>query len=552
MASMSEPEMRSHAESLLLEKISKLQSRVSSIFAGREKEAVIEVLRLLDVIFVSEMLKGYADEDARLRTYYLRCGVPEALMPLLLKAHGCPRGVPWGKLPERFSILVATYLEEVGKLVDLLRLVRISAYGVATVEVSIGEIQISVTSDAKERVARRLLRRGHPDSLSPGDLPTEAVKERMRRYVHHDDTFHIAYESDSEIADQHWKLARGFRSRFAESEAIPDNSMIDGRPFSAWRDECERALGRTLAHINFSLLLCEKRPETNLRDVLTIFCTKADAGAVLSEAPGANVGPDQILRALTLEPEDLEEWSKIYETPATQYVSLDQEFALISCSGLLRNPYYAMFRHIRKHHRKDWDKAVDAREGIFRMDVASIFPSPRYLVPKHGYKLKRSDGSHITDIDAVILDCVTGSVALVQLKWHDPYGRSISERESRRKNLAKATAWVDSVNEWIDGRSCAEICSVLQMPQSESICSPEVFVISRYAAQFAGDDRMDSGATWLSWPELKHIMANAGDDPIRYISRYSVDVLMEDPIEDVMPITRIFRFDDLNVMLNIP
>lgn len=543
--------MRSGAETMLLEKISELQSRIASIFAGREKEAVIEIFRLLDLMFVSQMLRGRVDEDARLRAYYVRCGVPEALTPLLAKAHECPRGVPWGKSHELPESLIATYLEELGKLVDLLRLVRISAHGVATVAVMTKHIQITTTTDAKERFARSLLRGSHLEQPPKGDLPTEAVKDRMRLYVRHDDAYHIAYESDSEVVSQHLQLAEGFRSRFPESEAIPDSSIIGGRPFSAWRRECERALGRTLAHINFSLLLCQDRPATRLRDVLTMFCTKADAAAVLNEGGDAEVEGDQVLRALTLEPEDLEEWSKTYEPPASQYVSLDRDFVLIPCFGMLGNPYYAMFRHIRKHHRKDWDKAVDAREGVFRADLASLFPPPRYLVPKHGYKLKRFDGTHLTDIDAVILDCVTGSVALIQLKWHDPYGRSISERESRRKNLAKATDWVERVNEWVGGRSCAEIACLLQLPSSESLCSPEVLVISRYAARFAGDNRVDSGATWLSWPELKHAMAHANDDPIRDVARMSEETLIGEAEGNVMPLTKTFQFGDLGVTLQI-
>lgn len=551
MVSMREPDMRSRAETLLLEKVSELQGRISSLFAGREKEAVIEVYRLLDLIFVSEMLTDHVDEDTHLRAYYVRCGVPEALLPLLEKAHGCPRGVPWGRSHERIGSLVATYLEELGKLVDLLRLVRISVHGVATVAVTTRHIQIVTANDAKERVARRLLRGSHVEQPPNGDLPTEAVKARMRRYVRHHDVYHIAYENDSEVVSQHWQIAEGYRSRFPESEAIPDNSIIGGRPFSVWRSECERALGRTLAHINFSLLLCQDRPETSLRDVLTMFCTKADAAAVLNEAGGVKAGCDQVLRALTLEPEDLEDWSKAYEPPASQYVSLDREFVLIPCYGMLANPYYAMFRHIRKHHRKDWDKAVDAREGVFRADLASLFPSPRYLVPKHGYKLKRCDGSHLTDIDALILDRATGSVALVQLKWHDPYGRSIAERESRRKNLQKAADWVESVNQWVCGRSCAEISCALQLPRSQSTHSPEVFVLSRYAARFAGDDREDLGATWLSWPELKHVMSHANDDPIRDVAKFSEEVLVGEAEGEAMSFTRIFRFGDLGVTLQV-
>jgi len=547
---MRDSEIRSQAETLLREKISALQIHISSIFAGREKEAVIEVFRALDLMFVSMLLAPRVDEDSRLRAYYARCGVPEALMPLLDKAHGCPRGVPWGESHPRIGSLIKHYLEELGKLVDLIRLVRISAQGVATVEVSGRSIQIATFTDKRERVARHLLRTSAVQPAANCDLPTEAVRARMRRYVCHDDAYHIAYENDPEIVSQHLHLAERFRSRFPESEAIPDNSIIAGRPFSAWRADCEQALGRVLAHINFSLLLCHDRSATSLKNVLTMFCTRADAVELATEAGGAESASQQTLNALTLEPDDLEEWARLYELPTVQYVSLDSEFLLIPCFGMLGNPYHAMFRHLRRFHRRDWDKAVDAREVVFRADLALLFKSPRYLVPEHGYKLKRGDGSHITDIDAVVLDRTTGSVALVQLKWHDPYGRSISERESRRKNLAKATDWVENVNEWVAGRSCAEICCALQLPASSSPRTPKIFVLSRYAATFACDDRENSTATWLSWPELKHVMQYEADDPIQYIAESFEDALAESAEDEVVPFSQSFQFGDLSVTLH--
>ncbi|WP_313213275.1 hypothetical protein [Stenotrophomonas acidaminiphila] len=522
---------------------------MSELFSGREKEAVIEIFRTLDLFRVMCMSKYDVAEVVHLRAYYARCGVAEALVPFMEKTHAGPLGVPWGKSNDAVSALIESYLVECGKIVDLLRLVRLSAHGVVSIFVSHRYIEISAMSDVREQFAPRLFHVNDQGKLTDVSLPSEAVKNRMREYVRPDPSYRIAYDSDEEVVLQHKQLARRFRSIFPGAEAIPDGCLIGGRPFSEWREECEGALGRILAHINFCLLLCEARPKTKLRDVLTSFCSKADAVAVMEDTGQNLAGISEVLKALTLEPAHLADWASIYETPASQYVSLDESFVLISCSGMLGNPYYSMFRYLRSCFRKDWDRAVDARENVFRKEIGLLFPSSRYTVPDHGYKLRRIDGSHITDIDAIVCDRMTGSIALVQLKWHDPYGRSIAERESRRKNLARASKWVENVERWVGGRTCAEISAELCLPISASQHQPEILVVARYAAQFVKDDRKSEGATWISWPELNYLLEFTKEDPIRELRILSVEALANE--DCVSPYTTTFKFGDLDVTLTV-
>ncbi len=208
------------------------------------------------------------------------------------------------------------------------------------------------------------------------------------------------------------------------------------------------------------------------------------------------------MRALTLEFDDLDEWERAFEVPSTFYIGLGRDLLLLPCFGALTNPYFAMFRHIRESYRADWDRAVDLRESVFPGDLARVFPQSRFIIPEHGFKLRRTDGSVITDIDALILDNETGDLALVQLKWHDVFGFSLKERESRRRNIAKANDWVERVSGWVGNRSSQEIVSALRISCQASQQPPLLYVLARYGARFTGDHVHDNRAVWVGWPEV--------------------------------------------------
>jgi hypothetical protein len=162
-----------------------------------------------------------------------------------------------------------------------------------------------------------------------------------------------------------------------------------------------------------------------------------------------------------------------------------------------------LVRTLRLRHTRDWDKAVDGREVYFREDLKSHFAEPRFHVPDNGMTLRRDDGSQITDIDAVILDRETGSLALVQLKWPDIYGMSPKERESRRLNLLKANDWVDRLAAWIAGRSARQVAKALGMPDGASDSKqPVLLIVPRYTARFTLNDCLDDRAAWAAWPEV--------------------------------------------------
>ena len=191
------------------------------------------------------------------------------------------------------------------------------------------------------------------------------------------------------------------------------------------------------------------------------------------------------------------------------------------------------------HHAKDWDSAVSERERYFRTHIRNRFNPPRFLVPERGFMLRRRDGSHLTDVDAAILDRQTGTLALVQLKWPDIFGLSPKERESRRRNLLNANEWVERVHSWINGRSAAEVGKALGNGLDASAGSPLLVVMPRYNARFALNTGLDDRAAWVSWPEVVRLRSEERNltDPLKTLAaRFRAGGALESPgpIPDVV------------------
>jgi hypothetical protein len=137
--------------------------------------------------------------------------------------------------------------------------------------------------------------------------------------------------------------------------------------------------------------------------------------------------------------------------------------------------------------------------------------------------LRREDGSHLTDVDAVILDRETGSLALIQLKWPDIFGLSLKERDSRRLSLLEANEWVDRVSGWVANRNARQVAKTLGIAKEASKSKPPVLmVIPRYAARFTLNDVLDDRACWVAWPEVVRMRIEKPQiaDPLAELERY--------------------------------
>jgi hypothetical protein len=515
------------AEAILETKVAELQARVAEAWRDRERQAIIEIVRSADyAAFVNRFMAvdGSGRQDVRL----ILAGVASALATFLPKVANSGAGLPFGPASQEVADWTDSMLAEFGKIAELQRLAGLERYGLSKSEmVDAKNMRITVQADAAESMDREATRwlQGqimHRVARIQGRPPDpKYVEELLDKTSGVHDGWFIRYEGHEELIECYRDRAMIDVLGCAESEALAHDAMIGGRPFAEWRAICVAALGRVFNHIAYASRLRHRFPKLSLRNLLTVPVLQKDARAVWIEAGDLERHANDTIAHLALDAQSIGPWQTHHEIPAPFYVDVGGGWFLLPMFGGLLNPVCGLVRTLRLRHTRDWDRAVDQREPCFRNDIKGQFGEPRFLVPDRGMTLRREDGSHITDIDAVILDRKTGSLALVQLKWPDIFGMSPKERESRRRNLLKANEWIDRVAAWIAGRNAKQIAKALGLGESASERPPVLIVIPRYTARFTLNDHLDDRACWVAWPEVVRMRVENKEiaDPLEELSR---------------------------------
>lgn len=526
---------------------------------GKEQIVLHTLVRTLDTVAAIGFLGRHRIQDlpslspAGIQT--ILYGATAGLRPLVPRVTEIPGPLPMVATDARDFWAASRYLSECGRLTHIARLLALQKYGLATVsKISPTEFHVLTLADHAERSDRAAVRAFHADGTAPDQdsgLRREERWKRMRRYVGVDRNFFIRYDNDADIVTAYLAEGQEYGRGFLEGEALPLDTLIGGRAFGDWKHACDRALGRVLCHVDFCGLLKSKKPAIQLWNALTIPVRKDDVRAIWRESGLPEIQVDATVRALALCSDDCDDLLRDFETPTSAYVPIGRDWFLLPLFGVLLNPYASLFRHLRKSYRADWDRGVDGREAVFREDLGRLLERPRFNVPMRGSKLRRSNGSVLTDIDAIAVDTQSGTLGLFQLKWHDPFGFSLAERESRKTNFAPATVWAHRVREWAGGASSRELCSRLGLHGMGSDVSPVIFVLGRYAARFTGEDLDESIATWLSWPHfVREIRGATGSDPLREVAeRLSAKKEAGHHVEETESKVQVFELPGFSVQI---
>lgn len=498
--------MESETQALIQKQLTEIQEKAAAQWTGHEQHAVISIVRALEIV------AGVGQSEYLLKNkekLYAGYGATTALKPFLAKIKDLPGPIPWVPSSPETSRFAFSYLIACGKLSYLYRFASLERFGLSKTYLTPDGPTIEIEADTIElaqKTAIRLAAAQPAPNIHDSEIikrQNKILRKKMHQYVDTDNGWFIKYGNDQSIVKTYQKKAANYATRFLEKEALPNDSIIGDRTFAEWKKICEHALGRILCHIDFAIALKRKNPTISLSNLNTLYVRREDIEAVWIESGLPRDRVKTTMDALTVKADDLELWEKDFETPCPFYVEYGKDFLLLPCFGAIANPYFALFRHLRSVYTADWDRAVERRENIFRDELSKIFPKSHYLIPPTGYKIKRDDNTTLTDIDAVIIDRRDGAVALVQLKWHDIVGRSISQRDSRRKNILSANTWVERVSTWVNGRSGKNILAQLGIRiETTSTKAPKIYVIARYTARFSGAGIQDKRAIWMSWHEM--------------------------------------------------
>ncbi|MBA2712883.1 MAG: hypothetical protein H0U55_04915 [Rubrobacteraceae bacterium] len=344
-----------------------------------------------------------------------------------------------------------------------------------------------------------------------------AIARAMAGFVRPWRDHYIAYETTPAIDSYFEDLGILHARTLLGQDSFPGHALFGGHEFNLYRATAGILAGIALKHRNFCYALLNKQPEIEPRNIFAIPRPVEDMIQDFAFVLGVDGAmARQALETLTLTVDNKSHHcassSAGYFAPL---ITVGREHVLLSTLGCLDSPFYFMLGELRRRYRADWDKATNLREEVFRRELYQLFPLPHMLEIQRSIMV-RANGKTVTDIDALVFDRNAGVLGLFQLKWQDPFGGSLRQRASRKKNFfGGANGWVEGVDQWIRNRDLAEIGQALGMKRTDAsrIRQVRLFVIGRNFSNFSGNDIPDERAAWGLWPQVLRLVHDKPGNP---------------------------------------
>lgn len=354
------------------------------------------------------------------------------------------------------------------------------------------------------------------------NLNEEEIKIKLREIIRNPSGKYISYDSTPEIDDYYKKKGHYFVLRLQGYDEFGENDIFGGIEYWKYLDLVETIMGVAIMHTEACLELTKINPKVDLHNLLTYTFYKDKTLDIYKNYFGASQSEmEQIFSCITLNKENFSYYLDYPAASLPMYVQVSENMLVRLVSGCLGNPFELLNRELKRKFEKDYFEAVNKREDRFRNELFHLFPHDKMIRIPKGININLNGKK--TDIDAVIFDTKTMTLGLFQLKWQDPFRKSMRERFSRISNLFnKASEWVEKVEYWLTNTDISNIIETLELRKytKEDIHINEVhiFVLSRNNINFTNVDGLDERVAWGTWYQMiesQAIVKSSSDNVIR-------------------------------------
>jgi len=363
------------------------------------------------------------------------------------------------------------------------------------------------------------------------------VIKKMEKLVAPFHKHYIRYDADPEVDEYYSEYARAMALKCFGWDTFAPTARFGGIEFRQYLEAAIMVMGFAKKHVAFCQILWKKYPDISPMNILSIPGKWSDGCKYLSYALDSSLTEaEQILSTTAIGPENVEHHLSVpASAPALHYL-IGNGSSVRLVTGCLNDPFTFMLRELRRRFKKDWDNSVDDREHMFRNLLIAAFAPFGHII-FFGDNIQISSDAGDTDIDAFAFDPKVGVAAVFQLKWQDPFGSSMRERESRKTNfLNTGNAWVKKVCRWIEQGKLPQTISSLGMPKeiAQNLKDIRIFVLGRHFSHFSGECHMDDRAAWGTLPQLLRLLQSKakGISPIAILH----DLMKADSPHNRLPV----------------
>ena len=333
-----------------------------------------------------------------------------------------------------------------------------------------------------------------------------SIISKMRALVYLWREHYVGYDTTPDIDEHFLNAGVAWARTLGGQSELPGDLTVGGHPFYAYRAVIGLMCGRALKHLSFASELAQQRPELERRNFWAIWSTIDEWCAFFQEALDIDRGTArQLLHSLTLDREYQTAFGSSAPGALPPLIKVSKNQLVMSLTGCLDAPFWFVLGKLRHCYRNDWDSIVDSRESMFRDELLELFGRAGIRTIARPVRI-REQGRIVTDIDAVAFDAKSGRLLLCQLKWQDPFGRSMRSRRNKMTNLiTTANRWIDVVHGWSHGMARDQLAKVLGFGDC-TIQRIELLVLARHHSRFTKGIEPDSRAAWGTWGQVCRIV----------------------------------------------
>lgn len=266
--------------------------------------------------------------------------------------------------------------------------------------------------------------------------------------------------------------------------------------------------GYSIKHIYCANALKSAHPELLSENLFSCIFVENDLARLIASNQEIDIDKAKIIiQALSLTNDNADYYNNT-KASCAPLIKISKNQYVRSVRGFLEGAFeFALYR-LHALFPKDWDRNVNTRENTFRQQLYLLFDDDRFLCIPHTIIIY-SNGRTQTDIDAAVIDKITGEIALFQLKWQDPTDYSSFAMKSKKNNYNEQTEkWITIIDEWLKSSSESDLASKLGI-KKKYIDKRKIslFVLGRHHGNYSGDCKPTTRCAWVQWYQLLHAIS---------------------------------------------